>query len=192
MEDKFSPQQSLVLIQSMIEKTKSRISENRFYFLLWGWVSFVGILTQFFLKVFIGYKHHYLVWLITVVPIIVTIIHSRWHGQKQGVRTYIGESMGNLWTGIGISFFVLIYLISNTEQGWLIGYPFIILFYGLGTFISGKILQFKPLVVGGIINWVLACAAIRVHFDYQMLFAAAAILTSYLIPGYLIKSGKNG
>jgi hypothetical protein len=188
MEDKFSPQQSLLLIQSMIEKTKSSMSANRFYFLLWGWVTFIGILIQFFLKVVIGYEHHYLVWLVTVVPIVVTILHTKRRVRKQGVRTYIGESMGNLWTGIGLSFFVLVFLISNTEQGWHIGYPFFILFYGLGTFISGKILQYKPLVVGGIINWVLACAAILVHFDYQMLFAAAAILTSYLIPGYLIKS----
>jgi predicted PurR-regulated permease PerM len=50
-----------------------------------------------------------------------------------------------------------------------------------------KILQFRPLVVGGIINWLLACTAVFFHFDYQMLFAAAAILISYLIPGYLIK-----
>lgn len=188
MEDKFSPQESLLLIQSMIEKTKGRMSENRFYFLLWGWVTFIGILVQFFLKVVLGYKHHYLVWWITIIPLVITIMHTKRHGRQQGVRTYIGESMGYLWTGIGISFFVLVFLISNTAQGWLIGYPFFILFYGLGTFISGKILQFKPFVIGGAINWVLACGAILVHFDYQMLFAAAAILISYLIPAYLIKS----
>lgn len=188
MEDKFSPQQSLLLIQSMIDKTKENISENRFYFLLWGWVTFIGILIQFFLKVVVGYQYHYLIWLITFVPIAITIWHSKRADRKYRVRTYIGESMSNLWTGVGISFFVLIFLISNTNQGWLIGYPFFILFYGLGTFISGKILRFKPFVIGGIINWLLACGAILVHFDYQMLFAAAAILTSYLIPAYLIKS----
>lgn len=185
MEDHFSPKDSLHLIQSMIEKTKEDISENRIYFLLWGWVTFIGILTQFFLKVIIGYKHHYLVWLITFIPIIYTIIYSRKRNKK--VRTYIGESMSYLWMGVGISFFVLIFLISNTQQGWLIGYPFFILFYGLGTFISGKLLQFKPFVIGGIINWILAAVAILVSFDYQMLFAALAILTSYLIPGYMIK-----
>jgi len=185
MEDHFSPKDSLQLIQSMIEKTKEDISENRIYFLLWGWVTFIGILIQFLLKVVIGYKYHYLVWLITLIPTIYTINYSR--KQSHRVRTYIGESMGYLWMGIGISFSVLIFLISNTQQGWLIGYPFIILFYGLGTFISGKFLQFKPFVIGGIINWILAAGAILVSFDYQMLLAALAILTSYLIPGYLIK-----
>jgi len=192
MEDKFSPQQSLLLIQSMIEKTKENISENRFYFLLWGWVTFIGILIQFFLKVVVEYRYHYLVWLLTFLPIIITIWHNKRMERKHRVRTYIGESMSSLWTGIGISFFVLIFLISNTSQGWLIGYPFFILFYGLGTFISGKILQFRPFIIGGVINWFLACGAILVHFDYQMLFAAAAILVSYIIPAYLIKSEKHG
>lgn len=36
MEENFSPQESLQLIQSMISKTKTNISENRFYFLFWG------------------------------------------------------------------------------------------------------------------------------------------------------------
>lgn len=79
-------------------------------------------------------------------------------------------------------------IISNSPGGWANGYPFFILFYGLGTFISGKLLQFTPLVIGGIFNWVLAIACVFVPFDYQLLLAAAAILTSYIIPGYLIKT----
>ena len=99
--------------------------------------------------------------------------------------------MSYLWTGVGISFFILSIIVSNTEQGWAMSYPFFIMFYGLGTFVSGKILQFRPLVIGGIFNWALAIACIFVPFDYQLLVAAAAILTSYIIPGYLLGSSKS-
>lgn len=102
--------------------------------------------------------------------------------------------MGYLWSGMAVSFFVLSFIINflqTDKNGWLYCYPFFILMYGLGTFVSGKILQFRPLVVGGIINWILACIAVFFDFDYQMLFAAAAILTSYLIPGYMIKSVRK-
>jgi hypothetical protein len=191
MEDNFSPKDSLYLIQSMIDKAKEDMSDNRIYFLMWGWTTFIGILLQFILKVGISYKYHYMVWLITVIPMIFSIVYTRKKERKHRVRTYVGDSMSYLWMGIGISFFVLIFLISNTKQGWHIGYPFFILFYGLGTFVSGKILQFKPLVIGGILNWILAVGAILVPFDYQMLFAAVAILTSYIIPGYLLKRNKN-
>jgi hypothetical protein len=107
------------------------------------------------------------------------------------VKTYVGESMSYVWTGIGISFFVLSFIITNTKGGWINAWPFFILFYGLGTFVSGKILKFAPLVIGGVFNWLLAIASIYVDFDYQLLIAAAAILTSYIIPGHLLGLNKN-
>jgi hypothetical protein len=194
MEENFSPRQSLELIESMINKTKANISENRFYFLLWGWIAFTGIMGQFILKVLLQYKHHYVVWFIVFVGVAITLIHSNKKGRQKRVRTYLGENMGNLWTGMGVSFFVLGFIISNLGvqgTGWLISYPFYILLYGLGTFVSGRMLQFKPLVVGGIINWVLACVSVFFSFDYQMLFAAAAIVASYLVPGYLLKPNRS-
>jgi hypothetical protein len=189
MEDNFSPQQSLQVIQSMIEKTRNNISENRFYFLLWGWVTFTCILAQFVLKVLVHYRHHYLVWFATIITAFISFMYSR--KREKGTRTYIGDSMAHLWTGIGISFFILSIIISQLPETWYHAYPFFILFYGLGTFISGRLLQFRPLILGGIINWVLAILAAFAQFDYQLLFAAAAILTSYIIPGHLIKSEKS-
>jgi len=191
MEENFSPQESLQLIQLMIARAKSNLSDNRFYFLLWGWVTFLTIIAQFLLKVVFQWERHYLVWLIVIPTIIVTIIYSAKRTKGFGARTYIGESMSNLWTGIGISFFVLSYIISNSQQGWLFAYPFFILFYGLGTFVSGRILKFTPLVIGGMFNWVLAILCVYVAFDYQLLIAAAAILTSYIIPGHLLARNKN-
>lgn len=193
MEENFSPQQSLQLIQSMIDKTKANISQNRIYFLLWGWLTFAGFIGQFLLKRVFGYQHHYLVWLITFVGLFFTIRYNR-RDRRQGPRTYIGDAMGYLWSGMAASFFVLCVIITFLKvptTGWLYCYPFFILMYGLGTFVSGKILQFNPLVTGGVLNWVLACAAVFVPYDYQMLLAAAAILTSYIIPGHLLQTQKS-
>jgi hypothetical protein len=191
MEENFSPQESLQLIQSMVNKAKANLSESRFYFLLWGWVAFLAIIAQFLLKVVFHWEHHYLVWLVVIPAVIITIVYSVKKSNRHRVRTYIGESMSYLWTGIGISFFILSFLITNSESGWYYGYPFFILFYGLGTFVSGRLLKFTPLVVGGIFNWVLAIACVYVAFDYQLLIAAAAILTSYIIPGHLLASVKS-
>ncbi len=191
MEDNFSPQDSLKLIHSMINNAKANLRSNRIYFLLWGWVSFIAIISQFILKVALRYERHYLVWLVTIPAVIITIVYSMRTQKSHAVKTYVGESMSNLWTGIGISFFILSLIISSSKGGWNNAWPFFILFYGLGTFISGRILQFYPLVVGGIFNWALGIASIYVDFDYQLLLAAAAILTSYIIPGFLLGTNKN-
>ena len=190
MEDNFSPQQSLQLIQSMILKARNDLSENRFYFLLWGWVAFTAILLQFVLKVWLQYRYHYAVWLLAIPAIIITIIHSARREKGLQVKTYVGESMSHLWTGMAVSFFVLSMIISLSDD-WMHGFPFFILFYGLGTFVSGRILHFSPLVIGGIINWALAILAAVITYDYQLLLAALAILTSYIIPGHLLTTKNN-
>jgi hypothetical protein len=190
MEDNFTPQQSLQLIQSMITRAKANLSENRFYFLLWGWVAFLCFTGQFVLKVFIGYERHYMVWLATIGASIVTIVRVR-KDNRSGTRTYVGDSMSFLWMGLGISFFVLFFIFMRTPSSWQTAYPIYILFYALGTFVSGMLLKFKPLIIGGIINWGLALVCAWLPFDYQLLVAAAAVLTSYIIPGHLIKKENH-
>lgn len=190
MEEDFSPAESLHLIQSMIGKAKTNLSENRFYFLFWGWITFVAFLSQFVLKTIVHVRHHEAVWLVIIPAVIVTSLYSAKRRKDRGVKTYIGESMGYLWSGIGISFFILSIIISRSNA-WVNAYAFFILLYGLGTFISGRLLRFPPLIIGGIINWILAIVCCLLPFDYQLLVAAVAILTSYIIPGYLLAAYKR-
>ena len=191
MPENLSPLQSLQVIQSMIQKAKASLSGNRFYFLLWGWLVFAVLMGQFILKVVFQFRLHYMVWLLVIVGIVATIVHARRRAPATRVRTYSGESMRILWSGMGISFFVLSFIITSSKLGWVHSYPIFILLYGLGTYASGRPLQFPPIVYGGVINWCLARVAPFFHFDYQLLFAAAAIMSSYIIPGYLLTSKQN-
>ncbi|NOT51959.1 MAG: hypothetical protein HOP10_11865 [Chitinophagaceae bacterium] len=188
-EEKFSPEQSLQLIQTMISKTKQDMSDNGIYFLVWGWLTFIACTGQFVLKHIVQYEKHYLVWLLVIVGVVFSISYGAREKKQQKARTYIGESMKYLWIGMGISYFVLSMILSRI--GWDSSvFPFFILLYGLGTFVSGSILQFRPLQVGGMMAWALAIGAVYVEYDYQMLFGAAAILISYIIPAYMLRS-KN-
>ena len=87
---------------------------------------------------------------------------------------------------MAISFFVLGMIL--TKLGWdTVVFPFFIMMYGLGTFVSGNMIHFKPLIIGGLIAWALAIGATFVSYDYQMLFGAMAILISYIIPAHLLR-----
>ena len=189
-----SPQESLQLIQSMIAKTRQDMGDNSNHFLLWGWITFVACTGQYLLKNVFNYERHYLVWLLIIPGAIISAYMGIKEQKAAKVSTYIGDSMKYLWMGMGICFFVLSMIL--TKLGWNNSiFPFFIMLYGLGTFISGKILRFKPLVIGGLIAWVLAITSAYVRYDYQMLFGAAAILVSYIIPAYLLriknKSSRN-
>ncbi len=185
-EENLSPEQSLQVIQSMINKTKQDMSDNSIYFLVWGWITFIACTGQFILKHFVKYEKHYMVWLLILVGIAFSIYQGRKQEKTQRVKTYVGDSMKYLWMGMGICFFVLSMILSKI--GWDSAvFPFFIMMYGLGTFVSGNILQFRPLIIGGISAWVLAIGAAYVEYDYQMLFGAAAILISYIIPAYMFR-----
>ena len=180
----FSPLESLQVIRTMIDKTRHDISLQSPYFLLWGWFTFAGCIGQFLLHVVFEYKHHYFVWFITIPCILISRYMSSRNKSRAMAKTYVNESMTFVWTGIGLS--VVVLSILFIKLGFQYCFPFFILFYGMGAFISGKILHFQPLIVGGIISWCLAALAIWVDFDFQALFAAASVLFSYIIPGYLI------
>ncbi|MGH2552695.1 MAG: hypothetical protein ACRDEB_03195 [Chitinophagaceae bacterium] len=190
LNDNISPEQSLKIIQTMINKTKQDMSDNRIYFLVWGWITFIACAGQFILKHVVKYEKHYLVWLLIIVGIIFSIYQGIRDDKNQKVKTYVGDSMKYLWMGMGISFFVLSMILSKIGWGSSV-FPFFILMYGLGTFVSGNILRFRPLIIGGIIAWALAIGAVYVEYDYQMLFGAAAILISYIIPAYMFRSKSS-
>lgn len=185
-EEQLSPEQSLQLIQAMINKTKQDLSDDTVYFLVWGWITFVGCLGQFILKRVVHYEQHYQVWWLVVVGVVFSI----WQGMKdkkaKRVSTYVDDSMKYLWIGMGLSFFVLSMILTRMGWGSPV-FPFFILLYGLGTFISGNFLRFRPLILGGVMAWALAIGSVYVTYDYQMLFGAAAILISYIIPAYMLR-----
>lgn len=181
----FSPRESLQLIQSMIETTKHSISDKSHYFLLWGWAVFTGCVLQYWLKVIMDYPKHYYAWLVTPVALAINFYFVFRDKKKEKVQTYIGEAFKYLWIAIGCAFMVLAFLFSDI--GWQYCYPFYILFYAIGTYVSGSLIKFKPLVIGGIACFPLAAITGNFSFDNQILLLALAIMISYIIPGYLLR-----
>lgn len=184
-ENDFSPEESIQLIRSMIEKTKHSISDKSHYFLLWGWAVFIGSLLQYYLKVIIDYPQHYYAWYITPVALLIFIFFLVRDNKKEKVKTFIDDASRYLWTGIGFSFMALGFIFS--KMGWQYCYPIYILLYGIGTYVSGALIKFKPLLIGGVFCFPLAVIAAYVAYDIQIIILAFAVLVSYIIPGYLLR-----
>jgi hypothetical protein len=188
----FSPEASIRLIQSMIDKTRLDVVGGSRYFLLWGWCTFAAITGQFLLKAVFHSVYHPVVWWITLPCLLISWYWSRDGKRRRRAKTYVNEMMRYLWSALTLAYFAISMIFLKI--GWEDCYPFYIVLYGIGTFVSGRILRFNLFVWGGIASFILAAAAIWFTFDYQALFAAAAIFISYIIPGHLfrIKSKKDG
>ncbi|MEP6676699.1 MAG: hypothetical protein ABJA78_16180 [Ferruginibacter sp.] len=181
----FSPEQSLQLIENMISKTKNSVADSSAYFLLWGWVVFIACGLQYLLKVVIKYEQHYYAWFMIIIGITGSIYLGRKQDKEIKMKTYIDESIDYLWMSIGISFIVLAFVFS--QIGWQYCFPFYMLLYGIGCFVTGRLIKFSPLVWGGSGAWVLAVFSGYLDYDTNILLTACAVLISYIIPGYLLR-----
>lgn len=184
--DDFSPQQSLQVIQAMIDKTKGSVADKSYYFLLWGWLVLIAALIQFVLKVIVRTDLHPIAWNLMWVGAILSIWHGRKEKRTRRVKSYVDESIRYLWTGVGINQVMIIFVFAQ-HGDWQNSYTFFILLYSIGCFVTGRLLKFRPMVWGAIGGWMLAIVSTFTTYDYNILVLALAILVTYIIPGYLLR-----
>ena len=190
IEEQFSPQESFAVIQNMIETAKNQFSENGHLYLLWGWVVFICSVSQFILLSVYHYQYHYMVWVLTWVVFIYQIFYLVKEKRRAKVRTYSGNIIGFIWMVFVILMFLFAYLFGQYfgDAYYKMMSPIFLALYGMPTFLSGIILKFKPLVVGGVGCWVLSIIALYIPYDYQLLLCSAAMVIAWIIPGYMMRA----
>lgn len=184
--ENFSPKDSLLLIDNMINQAKNRFTENGFLYLLWGWVILVCALFHFAALKLNLFKHPEWVWMITWAVVILQIIYLVKAKRKAKVKTYSDGIIDAIWICFGICMFVLAIVVGRFNL-WMYMNSLVLLFYGIPTFLSGFVMRFTPLKLGGIVCWVLAIVSTYVGQIYYLLFIAAAVLIAWIIPGYLLR-----
>jgi len=135
-EKQFDQQQSLAVIQKMIQNAKENLKDNGFFFLLWGWLVFAASISHYILLSVVHYEYHYLPWpiLMTAGGIIAGIYGYKSSKQRQ-VKTYMDKFMAYLWGGFIISLGIVLGFMFKIGPD--VAYPMIIILYGIGTFVSG-------------------------------------------------------
>lgn len=189
--ENFSPKDSLQLIDSMISQAKNRFTENGFLYLLWGWVVFVCAIFHFTAVKLNLFKKPELVWMITWGVVIFQIIYLARVKKNEKVKTYSDGIIDAIWICFGICMFVLIIVLGRFNL-WVYINSLVLLLYGIPTFLSGFVMRFTPLKLGGISCWLLAIASTFTEPVYYLLMIALAVLIAWIIPGYLLrKKFKN-
>lgn len=184
MEEKnITEQESLAIIQQMINKSKKQLTDRSTYFMMWGIAVFVCAIIQYFLLKNLQ-PHTQMVWLSMPVLAVLQLFLSIRERKKEKVLSHNTAAIGSVWLALGISFFILAFLSSRISFDM---FPFLILFYGIGTFITGRIIQFKPLIFGGIACFILCILITYVEGPEKLLILALSVLVSYIIPGILLK-----
>lgn len=174
----------------MINRAKDKFSENGHLYLLWGWVVFFCSILQFLLVTFTSFDKAYLVWQVCWLVVIYQVVYLVKRKRHKRVRTYTGDIIGYVWLAFVVAIFLMGFLFGSIlgDQYYRMVGPGFLVLYGIPTFLSGVILRFKPLIVGGISCWVLSVLSVLVTPQYQLLFLSAAMLVAWIVPGYLLRA----
>ncbi len=185
-------EESLKIIQQMIEVAKDEQHDRGDGWLIWGWILFsVSVLSAIFMKTGLG---QYIGTAWTAALVVGLVIYFLGHlvvkKRKELSKTYVKDILDRIGTGFFISLFVLVAASFLTNSISAFGYYYVL--YAFWMFIYGSVLKFRPLIFGAVINWVAAISIFMIKdFFFIMIISAVAILLGYIIPGYILRAEYN-
>ena len=186
--ESLNPHQSLDLITSMIQQAKGNVRKSSFYFLLWGWTIVIANLGVYILIAFTDVKNPFLMFSLTIPAGIISAIYGARHAKTETVTTHLDQIHKWVWIGYGINCVLII--VAGRFISWMVN-PMIITMCALPTFVTGVILKFRPLMLGGIVFWTLGTVLFFLPIKEQFLVAAVSIALGYLVPGYMLRKSEK-
>ena len=185
-ERKLNEKESLELITRMIQNTKDRMAENSGTpFLLWGYVTVIISLLVWFLLKETGNNNWQFLWFLLPVIAFPATLWSQRKARKM-LKTYIDRVGDYVWTVFGLGAF----LVSCTAIFvWKIPILFVILLMmGMGTALTGLIVNTKVVTIGGVLGALLSLGCFYMPGIDQILFFALAFVFMMVIPGHYMNS----
>jgi hypothetical protein len=182
-QQQMTEQESLRLIGEMIGKAKRSYVTKGIASIVWGVIIIIcSLLTWWQVKY--NYDLGFDVWVFVFAAIIPQIYFSVKEKKQRKFVAHDEDTMTYVWTAFGISIFILSFY--NGKFGSDDSTTLFMMLYGIPTFITGGVFKFKPMILGGIVCWLLAFASMFTPFATDMLFMAACGLVAWLIPGIIL------
>jgi hypothetical protein len=191
MEQTLSPQESLRLIESMIGQARRNFSRMSFYFLLWGFLLIAAMVVTFLLRDSVSGWQHGAAWGVAgTLGGIISAVRGAREGRKELVSNPMDSTIGWLWSAFVITMILLIAFSVRSRVDATIA---ITMLTGLPTFITGQVMRFRPLVLGGVLFWLAGVAMLFVTDPQGVLVIyCSAMVLGYIVPGILLKRHEDG
>jgi hypothetical protein len=202
MEEKYlSENESLQIIQQMIDTAKQEQRDDGVGWIIWGWLLFfasiftwLNIQYHWFSEIGIFWNAFGIcVMLYWIYRAVKYFLSGR---RRERVKTYTADLFSKLNSGFFIFLLLIIVSINIPVRGVYPAKGFILLtgLYGFWILVYGTALNFRPSVIAAYITWAIAFAGLFAYkidsteqgeFQLVMLIHALAVLVGYIIPGHL-------
>ena len=134
------------------------------------------------------YPAPYVIWILTIPAAIISVWYSIRQKNLATSSSQIDKVYGHLWTAVFVAIVTLLVFMRELDYNHN---AVILLFAGLGTYVSGRVLRFDPLIFGGAALWVSSLIAFNVSVLDSYLVAGIGIILGYLVPGYMLRNAES-
>ena len=192
MDEKITPEESLLLITKTIEETKKRFEENGHIIILWGVITFVVFASQYIFSAIGWYKKFDIIWTTALFPLgaIYTFIYIKKNIKSRNLpKTFLSRVMQTMGWAMGANLMIM-GLLFRQQLGDAMAPVFIILL-ALSIIVMGASIKFKPLFIGGILMNLIGLGSFLISRDYHGFSLMLGALVGLIIPGILLNKARR-
>ena len=203
-EKQLTEQESLLIIQQMINRAKSNFVDSGIGPILWGAVITICSLVQA-AKIYYEFEMPFDIWLLALFALVPQVFISINERKERKAKGWDDDILGYVWTCFGIAVFVVNFINNRLsmevapaidayraagheiQSSWSFASCFLLLVFGFPTIITGAARKQRWMLAGGIFCWVSAIVAAftPTYVDFALMAFAAAL--SWLIPGIMLR-----
>ena len=169
MEKTMTPEESLQIIQKSILRSRENMREGSQFYILWGWALILGAISNYVLIRILIQKEAFegiwwksmLTWMVFVgTGFVVQLVYSSRFSREKMVKTHLSRYIGTLWTFSGVVYALMVFFAIKLDT-----YPtaLILAITAIPTFVSGNMVRYVPLMVGGVIFLIASVIALYVR-----------------------------
>lgn len=204
-EKQLTEQESLLIIQQMINRAKNDFVDTGIGPILWGAVITICSLVQA-AQIHFEFSLPFDIWLIALFAIIPQIFISIKEKRERKAKGWDDDVMSYVWLCFGIGIFVVNFINnvlghdinpvirsynestgSHISSTWTYATCYLLFVFGFPTIITGAARKFRLMTFGGILCWVCAVAAAFTTTKVDFLMMAASATCAWLIPGLILE-----
>ena len=189
--EQFDERQSLLVIQEMIQLSQRKINNDGILLIVWGYAASLPALIRYFKEIlFLPNRVMFVLKFVDpVLPLLALAftIYYIYNEQKK-VTTYIGASLRSIWISLFGCMVLTNLILANVthEVNFTLQHPLFMVLTAFAILVTGVILRYKLIILGGIVFGILAYIASFLILKDQMLLDGIGWFLALAIPGHLM------
>ena len=185
----YTPEDALKTINEALNVVKNEKTGAAFYYLIWGSFLFAYFFIHYLCIQYQNLNGSLLEqfsWLVFPIGGVFSILRKKNEQHREHMELHYERIYFIAFTGFALAFGIFFsFSVSVSPLLFLTFFP---LLSGLTVYIVGGITRHMPSIIGSIAGILCSGFTLLVSVESQFLFAAIAMIVTYVIPGLLMKN----